>query len=134
MAKTVEVVGILVAAGNGEDAGAQDVDQAVPDTRRVTRVAYGSRQLLGQLQAPFGSSQKHDPAIRGDAPTVERSRYLLASDGWKRERRQRIVGHGGCGSRDVVGRTGLSNRILRQINRLCYIRQPCEHALMHKTG
>ena len=55
------------AAGHGGDAGAQDIDQAVPDTRRVARVAYGSSELLGQLQAPLGSGQKHDPAIRGNA-------------------------------------------------------------------
>ena len=41
---------------------------------------------------------------------------------------------GGCGRIDRVDRVGFNNRILRYINRLSYIRQQPEAALMNKTG
>jgi hypothetical protein len=37
------------------------------------------------------------PAVRGDQATVERHRYLLATDGWKIEGKKGIFGHGGRG-------------------------------------
>lgn len=68
------------------------------------------------------------------APPFSRGRDLLAPNGWKRRRQERIVCHGGCGSREMVARMGFDNRILRHINRLSYIRQPLAHAVMNKTG
>lgn len=59
-------------------------------------------QPVGQLQATLGCGQKHDAAIRGDAAALEGGCDLLAPNGWKRERQQRIVGYGGCSSRDAV--------------------------------
>ena len=133
-AQQVEVVGILVAAGDGEDAGAQNVGHRVLHARRITWIVDRRGQPVGQLQVPLGRSQKHDPTIRRDASAVECGRDLLASNGWKREWQQRIVGHGGCGSRDMVGRTGFDTQILRHIKNLSYIRQPLAHAFMNKTG
>lgn len=89
---------------------------------------------MGQLQTPLGGSQQHDATIRGDAPSIERGCDLLAPNGWKREWQERIVCHGGCGSRDVVGWIGFDTQILRHINRLSYIRQLLTHAVMNKTG
>jgi hypothetical protein len=100
----------------------------------MTRIADRGGEFFGQSQAPLGCGQKHDAAIRSDAPAIERSGDFLASDGWKRKRRQSIFGHGGCGSREVVGRTGFDNRILRYINRLSYIRQPIRRVVVNKTG
>ena len=61
---------------------------------------------------------------RGFGRTIERGCELLAPDSWKPERQNRIVGHGGRGRFDVVKRVGVSNQILRHINRLGYICQP----------
>ncbi len=94
----IEVVGVLVAAGDGEDAGAQDVGDAVRDTLRLARVADQRRQPLDDTQAALGGRQQHDAAIGGQPSAVKGSGDFLASDGWKAERLNRIVGHRGCGS------------------------------------
>jgi hypothetical protein len=43
-------------------------------------------------------SQQHHAAIGGKSSAVEGGDDFLASDGWKAERLNRIVEHGGCGS------------------------------------
>ncbi len=80
----------------------EHVGHGVPHPLRVTRIVDRSRKPVGQSQTPLGGGQKHNAAIRCDASAIKRSCDLLASDGWKTQRRQRIVGHGGCGSRDLV--------------------------------
>ena len=97
-AKTIQVVGILIAAGDGQDAGPQDVGHAVRDEQRVARVRDQRREPIGDPEAALGGSQQHDAAVRGDAAAVEGGGDFLAADGWKAERLDRIVGHGGCGS------------------------------------
>ena len=117
-AQPVEIVGVLVAARDREDAGAQDVGHGVGDPVRITRIADHRGKPLGQAQAPLGRGQQHDAAVRGDPSAVERGCDLFASNGWKRERQQRIVGHGGWGWLDAVDRVNFDNRIPRRINRL----------------
>ena len=39
-----------------------------------------------------------DDVVRGETPAIERGSEFLASDGWKPERLNRNVVHGGCGS------------------------------------
>ena len=97
-AQMIEVVGILVAAGDGEHAGAQDIGDAVRHEQRIARVGDQARQPVRDPQAALGGGQQHDAAIGGDATTVEGRGDFLAADGWKQERRSRIVAHGGCGS------------------------------------
>ena len=133
-AQPVEIIGVLVAAGDRKDSGAQDIGHGVPDPLRIAPVADRRGEPVGQLQAPLGRGQQHNAAVRGDPSAVEGDGDLLASNGWKRERQQRIVGHGGCGWLDAVDRVGFNNRILRHINRLGHIRQPLEPAVMNKTG
>jgi hypothetical protein len=53
---------------------------------------------MGNPDTPLGSGQKHHTAIRGETATIERTGDFLASDGWKPERLNRIIMHGGCGS------------------------------------
>lgn len=93
------------------------------DPAWIARIEDHRGKPIRQAQPPLGRGQQHHAAIRGDPSAVERGRDLLARDGWKRKPRRRIVGHGGCGSLDAVGRVGISNQILRYINRLGYIRQ-----------
>jgi hypothetical protein len=133
-AQPVEIVAVLIAAGNGEDAGAQDIGHDLGDPLRIAPVPDRRGEPVRQLQAPLGRSQQHDAAVRCDPSAIERGSDLFASNGWKRERQQRIVGHGGCGWLDAVDRVGLNNRILRYINRLGYIRQSRRPIIMNKAG
>lgn len=87
----IEVVGVLVAAGDGQHAGAQDVGDAVRHEQRVARIGDQPRERVGDLQAALGSRQQHDAATGGEASTVKGSGDLLAADGWKGERLGRMV-------------------------------------------
>jgi hypothetical protein len=63
-----------------------------------------SRPLSGsrpQASAPLGKRKQHHAAVRGHPTAVERGCDFLALDGWKRKQRNRIVGHGGHGGREV---------------------------------
>jgi hypothetical protein len=55
-------------------------------------------ELVGNAEPPLRLGEQHDPAIASDPPAIECGADLLALDGWKRERQQAIVKHGGCGS------------------------------------
>jgi len=77
---------------------AQDIGDAVRDEERITRIGDQRCQALGNAQAPFDGGQQHDPTVEGHTTTIERRGNFLAADGWKQERRGRIVGHGGYGS------------------------------------
>ncbi len=68
------------------------------DASRITVICHHRSQLVGQTQTPIRLGQEQHPAIRGDPSAVEGSRYLLAAYGWKRERQQAIVSHGGGGA------------------------------------
>jgi hypothetical protein len=94
----VEIVSVFVAAGDGEDAGAQDVIDAVGDEGRVARVRDQPRQRRRDPQLPLHQTEQQDAAIGSDAPAVEGGGQLLVANGWKFKRQDRIVGHGGCGS------------------------------------
>lgn len=97
-AQGVEVVGIFPAAGDGQDAGAQDVRQSMDDARRIAVIGDHRRQLVRQSQTPLGLGQQQYAAIRGEPPAIKGGDHFLAPNGWQRERQQPIVGHGGCGA------------------------------------
>ena len=66
--------------------------------QRVAWVGDQTGQVIGDAKATLGGSQEHDAAIGGDPPTVKGGSDFLVGNGWKQERQDRIVGHGGCGS------------------------------------
>ena len=133
-AQAIEIVGVFVAAGNRQDARQQNLRERVNHPHRITPVGDHGGKLLGDPHPSRRLAEQHHPTVGRQSSAVERGGELLASDGWKRERQRRIVGHGGCGRLDAVDRVGFNNRILRYINRLSYIRQQPEAALMNKTG
>ena len=55
-------------------------------------------EAVSHPDTPLGGGQQHDAAIGGDPAAIKGGRDFLAADGCKQERRDRIVGHGGCGS------------------------------------
>jgi hypothetical protein len=123
-AQMVEVVGVFVAAGNGEDARAQDVIDAVGHQGGVTRVRNQPPQLRRNPQAPLHRAEQQDTAIGGNAPAVEGGDQLLAVNRWKTERQDRIVGHGGCGSMRWRGQDGFDTQSLNALSILRDTRQP----------
>ena len=109
-AQMVEIVRVFVAAGDSENAGAQNVIDAVGHEGGVARVRKQPRQLHRDPQLPLHRAEQQDAAIGGDAPTVEGSDQLLALDGWKAKRQDRIIGHGGCGSMRWRGQDGFDTQ------------------------
>jgi len=97
-AQMIEVIGIFVAAGNGQYASAQDVGKHMNNPRRVAPVGDLRSKPLGDPKASLRQSQEHRTAVGTDAATIERGGDLLAVYRWQRERQQAIVDHGGCGS------------------------------------
>jgi hypothetical protein len=105
-AQMVEIVGVFVAAGDGEDAGAQNVIDAVGHEGRVAWICDQPCQLRRDPQLPLDNAEQQDAAIGGDAPAVKGGNHFLTVDGWKTERLDRIVGHGGYGSMRWRGQDG----------------------------
>lgn len=62
-------------------------------------------------------------AVRGEPSPVERRCHLLAANGWKGERQDRIVGHGGCGSACLCEWAGFDTQSLNTISTLRDTRQ-----------
>jgi len=94
----IEVVGVLIAAGDCQHTGAQNVGDAVRDEQPIARVGNQRREPLGDPETTLGGREQHHAAVRREASAIKSSNELLASNGWKAERLNRIVGHGGCGS------------------------------------
>ena len=97
-AQMIKIIGVLVAASDGEHAGAQNIGDAVRHEQWIARISNQTCQPISDPQTALGSGQQHDAAVRGEASAVKVSGDCLAAHGWKQERRGRIVGHGGCGS------------------------------------
>lgn len=133
-AQVVEVVRVLIPAGDGQDARQEDLGQRVHDPARIAPVRDHRGELVGNPHPPGRLSQQQDAAVRGQAPAVEGGCELLGSHGWKRERKCVKIGHGGRGGLDGVKKVGVSTQSLSQINALRYARQLRSTALMNKTG
>src|SRR5690349_20685307 len=94
----IEFIGICVAAGDGQDASAQDVRKRMNNPCRVAPIGDLRSKPVGDPDAPLRQSQQHRAAVRTDAATIKGDGDLLAVYRWQRERQQAIVDHGGCGS------------------------------------
>src|SRR5215475_8783769 len=112
-AQPIEIVGILVAAGDCQNASPQNLRQPVHKPQRITWISDHRRKLLGDREPPFGLRENHHPTVRGDPSAIERSCDLLAGNGWKGERKEPIVGHGGYGSARSSESDGFSTHPIR---------------------
>ena len=124
----VEVIAVLIAVSNREQARPDHVRQTMLDACGIAAVWHQSSKPIGDAETTLDLAQKHHAAIRGKPAAVECGRDFLGLNSWKSKRQDRIVGHGGCGRGGEVERIGVSNQILIHINRLCYIRQPAKPA------
>src|SRR6266496_583362 len=86
----IKIIAVLVAARDGKHAGADHVSKAVHDPRRIAPLGEHQGQLLGHPDAPVGHGEKHDAPIGCQSAAVEGGCDLLAGDGWKRERQNRM--------------------------------------------
>jgi hypothetical protein len=130
----VEIVAVLIAARDGQDARAQDVGEAVRHQVGITRIKDQGGEFVGQPEPPFGRGEQHHATVRCQPPAVERGGDFLASNGWEMERQQAIFGHGGCGSRDRVDRMASTPNSVNEINDLRDTRQRIPAMPMNKMG
>jgi len=70
-AQRVEIVGVLVAAGDRQDAGAHHVRQRVRDAQRVAAIGKAMGQSFRDPQPTLRHRQQHHAAIRGQSPAIE---------------------------------------------------------------
>ena len=70
-AQVIEIVGILVAAADREDAGPYHVGQRMGDAGRVAPIRDQPGQPRREAEAPFGVGQQHDTAIGHEAAAIE---------------------------------------------------------------
>ena len=119
----IKVIGIRIAASNGEDAGTQDVLQPVRDTPLLAAIGDNSGQRRAQAELFVRSRQQQYAAIRGQATTIKGSGHLLTMYGWQREWQQSIFVHGGCGSLRRGQRLVSTPKSLSYVRRLHHIRQ-----------
>jgi len=96
-AQAVEVVAVLVAAADREQAGADHVGEPVGDARGIAAVGDQLGEAVGDAETALNSGQKHDATIRGNPPTVEGGSDLLCANGWKFEGWSGIDHGGRCG-------------------------------------
>ena len=75
-AQVVEVVGILVAASDGEHTGSQDGGDVVRHEQRIARIGNPLCRPVGDSQAAFGGGQQHDAAAGGDPVAIKIGRRL----------------------------------------------------------
>ena len=98
-AQPVEVVAVLIAAGNRQDPGADHVRQPMGDAVLVAGVGNERGETLDDTQPVLDGGKQHHAAIRRKAPAIKGGGDLLAGNGWKIKGRNSINVHGGCGAK-----------------------------------
>jgi hypothetical protein len=113
MAQGIEIVGILVAAGNRQHPSAQDIRLAVDDAALVARIGNAGGEPIGNPHLPLGLTEQQHAAVRRQPAAVKGSRYFLATNGWKAKAGSVIIAFGRCGLWHFLprGRTGLDTHI-----------------------
>ena len=96
LAQRIAVIGILMAAGNGQHAEQQHLLNRVADPAGIAPVLHAGRQHARQAQAPVRLPQEQQAAIRRNRAAIEVRGHFLAANGWKIEGKKAIVAHGGC--------------------------------------
>jgi hypothetical protein len=83
IAQGIQIIGILVAAGDREDPRAQDILKPMNHPRRIAMISNASGKSPADPHHPLGLSQHQHPAIRGQSATIESGCDLLAANRWK---------------------------------------------------
>ena len=114
MAQPIEVVSILVAAGNRRHPRHQHFEHRMSDATLIAPIRHGVRKPPAHTDRALRLSQQQEAAIGGLVAAVKINCEFLAADRWKVEGKRRIVGHGGCGARLIRDATCLENDLLRE--------------------
>ena len=123
-AQRAEVVAILIAARDGEDAGADHVRHSMPDAGWMRRSGMkpASRSAIPSRRSAWARSMT--PPSDDKRPPSKAAVIFLRQTAGNGNVGSCIVRHGGCGTVQSVAGVSLSNQILRCFKCLSYIRQP----------
>ena len=97
LAQIVQVIGIGVAARDGEDAFTQHVRHGMGDLGWVPVIRDQRRKRVDQTKTLVGAGHQQNTTIGTDRATIERGGDLLLADIWQREWEQGIISDGGHG-------------------------------------
>src|SRR6516162_730754 len=79
------VVGVRVAAGNGEHTLRQQLMQGMIDLTRLPSVLQTGGEIIHQPQTTIGSLQQQSAAIRATISLTKLSHYRFAKNSWKQQ-------------------------------------------------
>ena len=113
VAQMIEIVGILIAAGDRQHPRLQDVGQTMDDAALVAGIGNTARQAPGDAHRALRLSQQQNTAIRCQQPTIERRGHFLAANRWESKTGNAVLGHGGRGTFCPASEGRLSNHSLR---------------------
>jgi hypothetical protein len=105
-AQAIQIVGVLVTAGDSQNPGAQDRGQRMGRHSRIAPVGDQPGDAINNADPAIGQGQQRHPAIGGDAPAIEGRADFLASYAWQNEEKTGIVIHGGRGASCVPDGVG----------------------------
>jgi hypothetical protein len=94
------------------------VGHAVGHQKGIALIEDQRREPVSNAHATLGGGEQHHAAVGGETSTIEGSGEFFPGDGWKAERLDRIVGHGGCGSECSCGPDGFDTQSVSSINAL----------------
>jgi hypothetical protein len=98
MTQPIEVVSILVAAGNRRYPRHHHFEHLVSDATRIASIRHGVRNPPAHTERALLFPQQQQAAVGTLATAVKINCDFLAADGWKVNGKRRIVSHGGCGA------------------------------------
>lgn len=81
IAQPVQIIAILMAAGNGEHALTDHVDKAVRDAVWIAFIIYAARQHVGKLQLPLKLAQHRHAAVRRQGTAIKTGDDFVFSKG-----------------------------------------------------
>ena len=117
MTQPVEIVAVLVTAGDGQHARADELEHVVAHTRRIAAIPHGIGKARTDPDLLLGTAQQQQPRIGRLVATVEIDCEFLACDGWQIEGKRRSVHHG-CGARWLNAAPRLDTDLLRDLSAL----------------
>ena len=79
-AQCIEIVAVLVPAGDGEHPRSDHVGMGVDDAALITGVRHASAEHRGHAEPLFDLAQNENTAIRGELSGIERGCDVLAAD------------------------------------------------------
>lgn len=75
--RLVEIVGVLIATGDGEDPGLEEFRQIMIDARLITPVANGASKTIGDAELPFRLAQQQQATVGRQVTAIETRCELL---------------------------------------------------------